>query len=57
MAIGQHPAVGRVDDATDDADQRRLARAVRPEQGEDFTALNVQVDALERLESRGVSLG
>ncbi|MOA54919.1 hypothetical protein D3C78_1786190 [compost metagenome] len=57
MAIGQHPAVGRVDDAADDADQRRLARAVRPEQGEDFTALNVQVDALERLESRGVSLG
>ncbi|MCY1538328.1 hypothetical protein D9M68_738630 [compost metagenome] len=57
MAAGQHPAPGRIDDAADDADQRRLARAVRSEQGEDFAALDIQVHVLERLEPRCVSFG
>ena len=46
----------RLDDAADDADQRGLAGAVRPEQGEDLAAPDLQVDALERLEARGVGL-
>jgi len=57
VAVSQHRAVGGIDDAADDADQRRLARAVRPEQREDFAALDVQADILERLESRRILLG
>ena len=36
VAIDEHGAAGRVDDAADDADQRRLAGAVRPEQRRRF---------------------
>ena len=46
-----------VDDAADDADQRRLAGAVGAEQREDLAAPDLEVDVLERLEARGVGLG
>ena len=50
------PALG-VDDAADDADQRRLAGAVRAEQREDLAAADLEVDALQRLEPGRVGLG
>ena len=51
------PARGRRDDAADDADQRRLAGAVRAEQREDLALADLEVDALQRLQARGVGLG
>ena len=51
MAIDGDAARARIGDAADDADQRGLAGAVRPQQGEYFPAPDVQVDAVERLES------
>ena len=49
-------AGGRIDDAADDADQRRLAGAVRAEQRENLAAPDLQVDVLQRLEAAGVGL-
>jgi len=48
-----HPdaALARIDDAADDADQRRLPCAVGTEQREDLSAADVQVDVLERQEA------
>ena len=57
MAVDRDRAGGRIDDAADDADQRGLAGAVRPEQRENLAAADVQVDALERLEAGGIGLG
>src|SRR6185437_10753186 len=54
MPIDHHPPGGRAHDATDDADERGLARAIRPEQGEDLTAADGEVDLLQRREARGV---
>ena len=42
----------RHDDAADDRDQRRLARAVGAEQRQDLAAPHLQVDRLERLHRR-----
>ena len=56
VAVHRHRAGGRIDDAADDADQRGLAGAVRPEQRENLAAPDLQVDALQRLEARGVGL-
>ena len=50
------PLVG-VDDAADDADQRRLAGAVGAEQREDLAAADLEVDVLESVEAGGVGLG
>jgi hypothetical protein len=44
LAIDQHRTVGRIDRSADDVDQRRLARAVRAEQRENFAALYFEVD-------------
>jgi hypothetical protein len=46
VAAGQHLCPSLVDDAADDADQRRLAGAVRAEQREDLAALDVEIDVL-----------
>jgi hypothetical protein len=51
MPIGHHVTPGRIDDAADDIDQRRLSSAVGPEQGEDFAAANLQVDVLQGVEA------
>jgi hypothetical protein len=56
VAVGEHGARARIDDAADDVDQRRLAGAVRAEQREDLAAGDRQVDALERVESVRVGL-
>ncbi len=47
MPIHAHLAAGGIDDPANDADQRRLARTVWPEQGEDFAAVDGQVHAFE----------
>ena len=51
------PASRGPDDAADDVDQRGLARAVGAQEGEDLALPNVEVDAFQRLEPRGVGLG
>ncbi len=58
VAVGHDacPAVGG-DDAADDADQRGLAGAVGTQQREDLALADLEVDALERLQARGVGLG
>ena len=54
VAVDGDLAGSRIDDAADDADQRRLAGAVRAEQSENLAAPDLQVDVLERLEAAGV---
>ena len=49
--------VARIDDAADDADQRGLAGAVRPQQREDLAAPDVEIDVVQRLETGAVGLG
>ena len=56
VAVHRHRAARRIDDAADDVDQRGLAGAVRPEQGEDLAVRDVEIDVLERLEARRVGL-
>src|SRR5690606_32164348 len=56
VAVRGHATAAGRDDATDDADQRRLAGAVGTEQGEDLAAPDLQVDRLERLETRRIRL-
>ena len=55
--IDQHLSAGRVNQATDNTDQRGLAGPVRAQQREDFTTPNLQTHALERLKTTGVGLG
>src|SRR6266516_4705607 len=57
VTIHPHRPIGWVDDATDDADQRRLPGTVRAQQREDLAAVDVQIDPLESLESRRIGLG
>jgi hypothetical protein len=52
-----HPALGRVDDAADDADQRRLARAIGSQQREDLAAADLEVDTLQGLKARREGFG
>ena len=47
VAGGVHFAIGEVHNATDNADQCGLAGAVRAEQGEDLSPLDVEVDVVE----------
>src|SRR5579859_2830767 len=56
MAVSQDPSVARVDQSTGDPNQRGLARAVRPEQGEDLALLDGQVDVLQSLEAARIGL-
>src|SRR5204863_8844089 len=50
----RHPA--RRDDAADDVEHGRLARAVRSEQREDLAPMDREVDALQGLEAARVVL-
>src|SRR6201999_2227598 len=56
VAVRAHAAARRVDDPADDADQRRLAGAVRPEQREDLTLLDLEIDLVERAKAGCVDL-
>src|SRR6186997_3395326 len=47
MAVGDDGPFARRDDAADDVDQRRLARAIGTEQREDFATPDLQIDMLE----------
>ena len=47
LAVEEDLAGGRLDDARDALDQRRLARAVGPEQAVDFAGRDVEVNALQ----------
>src|SRR5580704_4796046 len=57
VAIDRHRALARIGDAADDADQRGLAGAVRSQQREDLAAVNLQVNAVEGLETGAIGLG
>jgi len=57
MILSLHGARARVDQPAHDADERRLAGTVGPEQREDLAAPDLQRDVLQRLEARGVGLG
>ncbi len=48
---------GLVDQRTDNADHRRLARTVGSEQGIEVARLDLEIDALHRLYSVAVGLG
>jgi len=56
-AVHGNHARGRGDDAADYVDQRRLARAVGTQQGENFTLADLEVDVLQRLKARSIGLG
>ena len=45
------------DERGDDPDDGRLAGAVRPEQGEEIALVDLQIDALERLDAVFIYLG
>ena len=47
-------ALRGIDDPAYDVDQRRLAGAVRPQQGEDFTIVYVEIDVLESAKAGGI---
>src|SRR5882672_4811593 len=50
-------AVARVDDAANDADERRLARAVGTQKREDLAPLDLEIDGFQSLKTGGVGLG
>jgi hypothetical protein len=54
MAAHMDFAAGRIDDTADGRDQRRLAGAVRAQQGEYLALANRQADVFQRLKSRCV---
>ena len=49
-------AFGQGDDSANDADQRRLAGAVRAQQRKNLATANIEVDALQSPQAGGVSL-
>ena len=57
MAVDEDLARSHRHGAADDPDQRRLAGAVRTEQGEDLAFGDLQIDRVERDEARLVTLG
>ena len=56
VAADRDAAFAQIGDAADDADQRGLAGAVRPEQRKDLAALDVEIDVVQRLEAGAVGL-
>jgi len=52
VPVDEHLPRSRVDDPADDADERRLAGAVRTEEREDLALRDLEVDRLQRLEAR-----
>ena len=57
VAVDGDAARGGRDEPADDPDQRRLACAIRPEQGEDLAPLDRKIDRLQSLEAAGIGLG
>lgn len=56
VAADGNLAARRIDDTADDRDERRLAGAVRTEEGKNFALLDVEADAFQSLEPRGIGL-
>ena len=54
VAADVDAALAQIGDAADDADQRGLARAVRPEQRKNLAGLDVEIDVVQRLEAGAV---
>ena len=57
MAVRYHYTSRGCYDSADDADQCRLARAVRAQQSKDFALADLEIDTLQRLNARSVRLG
>jgi hypothetical protein len=57
VAVHEHHARARRDDAANDVDQGRLAGAIGTQQSENFPLEDVEIDVLQRLEARGIGLG
>ena len=57
FAVDLNRARRRIDDAADDADQRRFAGAVGAEQGENLALLYFKIDVLKSRKAGGVSFG
>ena len=57
MAVDRDPAFAQIGDAADDADQRGLAGAVRAEQRKDLAAVDIEIDAVQRLEAGAIGFG
>ena len=53
-AVDGGVAAGRDEEAAEDADERRLAGAVRAEEAEDLAARDLQRDAVERADGAEV---
>jgi hypothetical protein len=51
VPVDRDASLAGVDDAANDADQRRLAGAVGAEQRKDFAAPDLQVNVLQRVEA------
>ena len=56
VATDGHAALAEIRDPADDADQRGLAGAIRPEQRKYLAAANLQVDVVKRLETGAIGL-
>ena len=56
MPVDQHRTGARVDDPANDTDERRLPRAVRPQERKDLPTPNLQIHVLEGHEPRLVGL-
>ena len=56
VTVGDDRSGGEIHGSAHDADQRGFSRSVRSEQREDFAALDLEVDVLQRLMTRRVSL-
>ncbi|MNC89150.1 hypothetical protein D3C83_50500 [compost metagenome] len=57
MPVCEDGARTWIDDAANDVDQRRLARAVGSEQGENLALADLEIDAGQGDQSAGVGLG
>src|SRR5918994_3878544 len=57
VAVYDHGAFRRGDDTANDADQSGFACAIGPQQGENFTLADLEVDTLQRLVTGSVGLG
>src|SRR5690606_34979491 len=57
MALHADGAAGRIDEAADDGNERRLARAVRSEEREDFAVHDLEVDRVKGGKPRIIDLG
>ena len=53
-AVDRHRAFACIHNAANDADQRGFTGAVRPEQSEDFSAIDRQIDVFQSMKTRGI---